>query len=443
MKYSKYIGAVVALLMTVSCAEFDELRPLNSIPTESAINSVASASAAINGVYSDLQDGTLAFDGFLGLAQLFSDETVFTGTFPTRLEFGNKNVFPANTTMGAVFTDLYEVINRANNVITLVPLVEDDAFTQAQRDDFVAQARFIRGHMYLHLVTLWQEVPLILTPTTDVGEVLNVPKSSSADIYAQIISDFEFAETNLSANTGPILASKQAASAFLARVALYQGNWSQAQSKALQAIGSDYDLTVVPFLGDQIWSLSFSPTDGNSLAFFYGPAELGGRHSIEPSQQVIDAFEVGDIRFAQSIDLSSASVPFGLKYPSFNAANAGAATDPIFFIRHAEMVLIIAEAAAEQGDFDTANRWYNQVRLRAGLEPFILDGSNYVDAILQERFVEFAFEGPFRLLDLRRRGKALELIGPFGYESCDDVWPLPQRDIDRNPSLQQASCCNC
>ena len=40
-----------------------------------------------------------------------------------------------------------------------------------------------------------------------------------------------------------------------------------------------------------------------------------------------------------------------LKYPSFDAANAGAATDPIFFIRHAEMVLIIAEAAAEQGDF--------------------------------------------------------------------------------------------
>ena len=443
MKNIIYQILLVAAVFAVSCAELDDLSPRNSIPTENAIIDRASATAAMNGVYSDLQDATLAFDGWLALSQYFSDECDFTGTFPTRLEFGNLNVFPANGTMAAVFTDLYEVINRANNVIALVPGVEDENFATDERNDFIAQARFIRAQCYLHLVTLWQEVPLVLTPTSEVGDVLNVAKSGTSEIYSQIIEDFTFAEANLADATGPVVASVQAASAFLARVALYQGDWGTARAKAEQVLGSSYDLTVEPYLGDQIYSLSFSPTDGNNLGFFYGPAEFGGRHSIEPSQTLINAYEVGDIRFAASIDVSSASVPFGVKYPSFAAANAGAATDPIFFIRSAEMVLVIAEAAAELGDFDTANRWFNQVRLRAGLDPLILDSSNYVDAILQERFVELAMEGPHRLIDVRRKGKALELFGPLGYEACDSVWPLPQRDIDRNTSLQQNSCCNC
>lgn len=425
------------------CAELDEPQPVNSISTEFAITDRASAKAAINGVYSGLQENSDPFELWMGLAQFFSDETVFTGTFPTQLEFANFNVFPANTSMAGAFTSLYTTINNANNVIALVPGVADDNFTEAARADFIGQARFVRAQCYLHLVTLWKDVPLITTPTVEVGDVLNVPKSSVADIYAQILDDFTYAEANVAAATGPTLASKAAAKAFLARVALYQGNWSTALAKAEEVLGSGFDLTLVPFLQDQLYSLAFSPTDGNSLAFFYGPAEFGGRHVIEPSPSIINAFEPGDSRFAASINLTSASVPFGLKYPSFSAANQGAASDPIFFIRHAEMVLIAAEAAAELGDFTKANAYFNQVRRRAGLDPITLNAGNYVDAILAERFVEFAFEGPFRLIDLRRRGQALLFLGPLGYESCDDVWPLPQREMDRNTNLVQNSCCNC
>jgi len=450
MKIYKYQFLIALLVLLTACAELDEPQPQNSIATEFAITDRASATAAMNGVYSAMQgqlgpnstSNTITFDGWLAMAQLFSDETVFTGTFPTRLEFGNLNVFPANTTMAAAFSGYYEVINRANNVIALVPGVEDVSFDEATKTDFLAQARFIRAHCYLHLVTLWQEVPLVTSPTTDVGEVLSIPKNSSGEIYAQVKEDFTFAQSNLSAATGPNVASVQAATAFLARVALYEENWGQALSLAEQALGG-IDVSSVPFLSDQIYSLSFSSTDGNSLAFFYGPAELGGRHSIEPSPTLINSFQPGDIRFGATIDLTTASVPFGLKYPSFAAANATAATDPIFFIRHAEMALIAAEAAAETGDFGKANTYINQVRSRAGLGGVTLDSNNYVDLILAERFVEFAMEGPFRLIDLRRRGLAELFLGPLGYDSCDAVWPLPVREIDRNVNLVQSNCCNC
>lgn len=432
----------MSLIITFSCADLDEPQPINSTATEFAIVDKASATSAMNGVYSDLQDADLAFDGWLALPQYFSDECDFTGTFPTRLEFGNLNVFPANGTMATVFSDFYEVINRANNVIALVPGVVDESFDDASRNDFVAQARFLRAQCYLSLVTLWQDVPLVLEPTIDVGEVLQVTKASAADVYISIIDDFTFAQANLTTEAGPIVGSKQAATAFLSRIALYQGNYSQALSLAEEALG-DVDFVAVPYLADQIYSLSFSPTDGNSLAFLYGPADFGGRHSIEPSSKLINSYEAGDIRFAASIDTSSASVPFGIKYPSFDAATSATATDPIFFIRHAELVLIAAESAAATGDFTTASSYINMVRTRAGLGDITLDGNNYIDAILQERFVELAMEGAHRLVDLRRTGKALEVLGPIGYEACDDVWPLPQRDIDRNVNLVQGTCCNC
>lgn len=434
---------MLMLLFTASCADLNDLSPNNEIPSNQAIQDKASATAAINGVYNALQTDNLTFDGFLSLAQYYTDEADMTGTFPTRLEFDNVNVFPSNSTLAAVWTDFYTVINNANNVIELVPAVTDPSFSAEEKADFVAQAKFIRAQVYLQLVLFWKEVPLILTPTREVGEALFVAKSSSDAIYSQIIQDFTDASRDLIAATGPNVASKQAANAYLAKVHLNEGHWDEALDKAKEALGADFDLTTVPYLQDQIYSLGFTPTDGNYLNFYYGPAEFGGRYEIGPSQTLIDAFEPNDLRFDKTVDLTSASVPFGVKYPSFSAGISGTATDPIYFIRHAEMVLIIAEAAAETGDFVTANQYFNQVRQRAGIAPLVLDANNFVNAILHERFVEFAFEGSLRLVDLRRKGKAEEILGPSGYKPCSNIWPLPQREVDRNPKLTQNNCCNC
>jgi hypothetical protein len=427
------------------CADLDDPQPRNSISTEFAVVDRASAQAALNGVYSDMQDGDLAFDGWLSLAQYFSDETVFTGTFPTRLEFGNFNVFPANGTMATVYSDFYEVINRANNVIALVPGVEDEAFTMEERQSVIAEARFIRAHVYLTLVNQWQDVPLILEPTIDVGEALEVNVTSADEIYAQVIEDFTFAQNNLTRASDEFLASQEAATAFLARIALYRADYGQALTLASSIIDG-VDLSTIPYLSDNIYSLNFTSVDGSSIPFFYGPAELGGRHSIEPSAFYMSSFEDGDTRAALSFvdDAAVASVPYGIKYPSFDAGSSGSATDPIFFIRHAEMFLIAAEAAAQTGDFASASTFINAVRSRAGLDDITLDAGNFIDAILQERLVELAMEGSHRLLDLRRTGNAGAVLGPLGYDvPCDDIWPLPQRDVDRNRNLNQNDCCNC
>ncbi|WNJ20167.1 RagB/SusD family nutrient uptake outer membrane protein [Pontibacter sp. G13] len=436
---SAYIALLSGALLT-GCADRLDISPKDSVPSSNAINNRASAAAAINGLYSDVQDPTLAFDGLIALNQMFSDECIHTGTFPTRLEFGSFNVFPANTTMAAVFSDFYDVINIANNIIELVPAVEDESFTQEDRDNFVAQARFVRAYMYMYIAENWGTAPLVLDATAEVGDVLNVPNSTKAAIYTQIFDDLNYAKDNLSASNGSAYATPDAATAVLARCHLMNGNYAEALAEAeslidVYALSADYAGIFAGDLSEVIWYLDFNSIDANTNAFFYFSDTKGGRQSISPSPELIAAYEDGDVRFAASIDTSTA-IPHGIKY---NDIAAG--TDPIYMIRYAEILLIAAEAAAEGGDYAAASSYVNEVRARAGLGEVTLDASNYVEVIFQEKFVELAMETPLRTWDIRRRGMEADYLVPVGYEDpCDGLWPIPQRDLDRNPNLGQNEC---
>lgn len=453
-RHSIYLLMIPLFFGIMGCdgLRLDGIRPINSIPVSSGINDKKTADALLNGVYDGLQNGTLLFDGFLDLAQIYSDEAIFTGTFPTRFEFATLNVTTSNGTNATVFSEFYDVINRANNVVDLIPGVDDISFSEEDKTSAVAQARFIRAMCYFYLTNYYGDVPLIITPTRSVApDVINVPNNSQAEIYSQIITDLEFAEANL-ASGQVFAASTEAASAMLARVYLYQENWSSALAKATGVLGAGFDLTGFAYMEDLIYGIGFTGTDGNVLNFWYSPAECGGRHDVEPSAKFLASYEAGDTRKALSVleagqpmtpcGLTDSSlVPFVIKYDDFSSGISGTATDPLMMFRHAEMVLIAAEAEARQGNYANASDWLNQVRSRAGLGDVTLDASNYLDMILQERLIELSFEGAHRYLDLRRTGRAEQEID--GYRPCNDIWPVPQREIDRNPNLLQNNCCNC
>lgn len=424
--------------------DLEGLDPINSIPTDGAINNIKSATAALVGVYDELQMTTTNhLDAYLALAQIYSDEADFTGTFPTRFEYATLNVQTSNTTNANVFTEFYDVINTANNFIEILPTVEDPGLTTEVVNGFLAEARMARALSYFYLTYYYGDVPLILTPTREVtGEALNVPNAPQSEIVAQIIDDLTFAQSN-STITDTKRFTADAATALLSRVHLYEENWSAALTEAEKLIGGDFNLSDFAYMEDEIMYLGFTTADGNILNFWYGPAELGGRHDVEPSAKYMNAFEEGDLRAALSFDnsLTTATVPYSLKYDDFSAGGSGTATDPIMFFRYAEQLLIAAEAAAETGDFGKATTYLNQVRTRAGLADVAVDAGNFVDLIMQERFVELGLEGPHRFFDLRRRGMAEQEID--GYSPCNNIWPIPQRDVDRNPNLAQNSCCNC
>lgn len=434
----------MAFLAVQSCSKL-EYAPEDQVFAEGAIKDFASANAAVAGLYDELQDGTLTFDGYLSFWQFFSDECNWTGTFPTQAEFDRKDVFASNSTMEAVFSDFYDVINYANYLLEELPEIDSPDFTAADLNKFSGEARMIRAFAYLHLVLGWKEVPIVLTATRPetVGDGLFVTKSPEADVWNLIISDLEFAEKNAGDNPAA-RASANGATALLSRVYLYRGAWQSAFDKAEAIIQNggynlvaDYEEVFDEETSENIWILKFNKDDQNANAFFFFPAGLGGRRVSAPSPQLIASYAEGDTRKAASV-ARLGSQDYCIKYKDISTGS-----DPLYFIRYAEVLLNGAEAAAELGLFDKANLYYNMVRTRAGLSEQTLDATNYVDLLLKERFVELAMEGFHRLIDLRRRGKALEVLEPEGYDPCDEVWPLPQRDIDRNPNLVQNDCCTC
>jgi hypothetical protein len=72
----------------------------------------------------------------------------------------------------------------------------------------------------------------------------------------------------------------------------------------------------------------------------------------------------------------------------------------------------------------------NEIRERAGLSP---TGSVTVEDVLRQRRLEFAFEGNL-LHDLKRTGRS---VGSIPFDANRLVYPIPQREIDSNPEIQQ------
>jgi hypothetical protein len=108
-------------------------------------------------------------------------------------------------------------------------------------------------------------------------------------------------------------------------------------------------------------------------------------------------------------------------------------------LRYADVILMLAEAANEMGDGQTAAANLELIRDRAsgnqGKDRTILPYIPFVNqeqmrtAIKNERRWEFAMEG-YRFYDLVRWGDAVEELGPLGYTHRARYYPIPQKAID-------------
>ncbi len=129
-------------------------------------------------------------------------------------------------------------------------------------------------------------------------------------------------------------------------------------------------------------------------------------------------------------------------------------------IRYAEILLIAAEGLARTGQETEARTYLNQVRRRAGLADETASGTELINAILTERLHEFALE--FKIWDdIRRTRLYPEADGvqsgrlrwvplanaqiqnkPEGATRVGAIpehallWPIPLREMQANPSLQ-------
>jgi hypothetical protein len=463
MKISLKINRSLILLTgfcLVSCEEYLEVpAPNNKITSEVVFSSDETALSAMTGIYNQLYIANFSAgwqDSVTVLAGLSGDniETIRTTDLSFR-EFQQNEILPNNDKNLNVWSSAYNIIYLTNSL--LEGIANSQQITPTVREKLVGEAKFVRAFTYFYLVNLYGEVPLILK--TDYKENSLASQSSKEEVNNQIILDLNASVQLLSAEYPDgerTYASQNAAKALLAREYLYQQNWGKAEALSSEIIEqtSSYrlldDLNQVFLANSQeaIWQLS--PVGRGNLATHTNEGSVFIIHPffsslsrLKLSENLISSFQSGDKRLTQWIAFQEKlSVYYPFKYKIRNS------TEPVseysMVLRLAEQYLIRAEARARQGNLAGAIADVDIIRNRASLQLITetnqaITGEQLLEVILEERRKELFAEWGHRWLDLKRNGKATEVLSvktPL-WQETDVLYPIPAVDRMKNPNLDQ------
>jgi hypothetical protein len=446
MRSLKYISVFAVVLMVWGCENALDTQPKQSISEDIALNNSDNVEAVLFGAYDNLGD----YDQYGGQLYMLPDlmavgqEANWTGTFEQPGQIYRTNIQVDNSFVADAWLDGFATINVANNVLSALDVVE-----AAEQDRVEGEAKFIRAITYFQLVRLFAKdyndgdptqnlgVPLKLEPTRAIGEDAQIPRNTVQQIYDQVISDLTDAKNLLGVeSSGYVYADTYAASAFLSRVYMQQGEYGNARTEANRVISdasSPYSLveTYADIFNnsnvnttEDIFAMQVTSQDGtNSLQTFYASQDNGGRGDIEIQQAHLDLYEAGDERLDFFYD-DGGETRTGKWSNQYGNVNV---------IRLAEMYLNRAEAnhRLTESEGATPTEDINAIRERADLSP--VAGPVSLQDILDQRHIELAFEGHF-LFDLKRTQGT---VSGLSWDSPLLVYPIPQRERDANPALEQ------
>lgn len=472
MKHLKIYILVLTALVGVSCKKnFLDLQPVSSASSGNFYKTAADIKVALNGVYGGLQAGGISTNNYV-FGEISSDNTypVASGSVTDQDEFDRFYIRTTNPFVLGRWNDGYNAISRANTILEKIEPVEMDAVLKKR---YIAEAKFLRAYVYFELVRTFGDVPLVTKSlTSSLNEAYEYGRNAASEVYTQIETDLTEAEADLPASyTGADIGriTKGAAKALLGKVYLTQNKHDVAATKLKEVIDLNvYDTVPYPDAFDiskkngkesvfeiqfaigmgegNPWPNSFAPQNsGNAVINF------GGGGNNRPTQDLIDAYEPGDIRKDFSLATSYVNASgqtiqdvYVRKYRSNPAINNDNANN-IPVIRYADVLLMYAECLNEQaysanGD---AMKYLNMIRQRARLPEKsgadIPDQAAFRLAVEQERRVEFAFEG-LRWFDLVRTGRAItvinskeddiNLVAPITQNNL--VFPIPQSQVEIN-----------
>lgn len=502
MKRSQISGKLTLLaviMLFLSCQKYYD--PTEFINEENALASESDVETATIGTYAVLKNAAYVRSGhFLmeypgdAVAQGQSSADDLTRAY--RYTHINTSDHCTN-----FWSQAYKVIAAANKVIAFVADESPEGLRHLKGENL-----FLRAMMHFNLVRIFGRpypqnngdnpgVPILLEGLSD-EEAETLARSSVKEVYDIVISDLLRAAELMSLEKTNSFASKEVAYALLARAYLYQNDWENAIKYADLVItsnryallqGSDYagyfrnqpdnnqetifairHTKVEDRAMSSIGSMYFSgDVSGNPLGQgVSGWAEIYAskkyydflnQHPEDLRNSFITPYLVdGQLQYNQKLTPVTPMYyvnKYSLQEGLINLSS------PVY-LRLAEMYLIRAEANAKLGDVNAALADINLLRERAGLSGSALytplrltaAGKTVLDVVLEERWLELAFEG-HRAYDLFRNNRSVVRDYP-GTHSLNNtpttdlhqevkpsdnrvVFYIPQAEINRNPALKQ------
>jgi hypothetical protein len=460
-------GLAFAICLTLSaCKKFVEVpEPIDQISTEVVFQSDSKAASAVRGLYGEMVGSTGFFTSVLGFsgavqisAGVSADELTLSSSGNQFNEFYTNAISSSNgVNEGSIWGPTYNVIYNTNAVIE--SLDKSPGVSATGKKQLTAEAKFVRAANYFYLVNLYGDIPM--PTTTDYRLNATLPNIPADQIYALILEDLKYAKDNLSPayiGTQRLRANKYAAAALLARVYLYKKDWINAETLATEVIDGAgktmYDLEPdlnKTFLTSSKEVILQLQQPGTNLYTWDGYNFISSGIPQYPiSDALYNSFEANDQRktsWIKTNTVTTAGVSKNYNFPFKYKLNSGTGTtrtESMVFLRLSEIYLIRSEARAQQSKLTEAIADLDVIRKRAiNTVPFPSTGpgtgkDGLLDLIAHERFVELFTEGGHRWLDLKRTGKADEVLSKKpNWRPQAKLYPVPKGDIDKNPFLKQ------
>lgn len=452
------------------------------VPAEQFWQSQDDATKAVNAMYGNLRGWLFTAFAAAGVESIPSDDASTgtepsDGSYPFMNEFDTYKVTSTNDRVYDFWNGMYQEINYANQVLDNIPNIDMDGALKAR---YLLEAKFVRAYSYFRLVRAFGDVPLRLSVPTDASQY-NLPRSPKADVWAAIEQDLTDAAALPASYSGADVgrATKGAALSLHAKVALYQSKWADVKTYTDQVMGLGYSLYANyekifreegENCSESIFEVqaAYVPSVSGASNGQYcqiqqarGPFDGNGWGFNTPTQSLADAYEANDRRRGSSILFRGSSsfegdlIPLTATNPMYNyksyvpftsyTTTAGAQQN-VRIIRYADVLLMNAEANNELGNTTDALASLEKVRKRArdfsiangapaGALPEVTTTSQTElrDAIYHERRVELGMDFDSRYFDVIRQGRGAEVFGPSGWTANkNEVWPVPQKEIDNS-----------
>lgn len=486
-------GALCAglLLATTGCKDFLKEDNRSSLTQDNYFANATQAQSAVDGLYNRLRimntDVGYGESIWVGLELMALHASTLGQSFNNN-QLINQSIDPANPYFSNMWNLAYNGIGAANLVLTRVPAINMD---ETQKKALLGQAYFVRAFLYYHLVRLYGDVPLILTPIDGTSPDLYPGRTPQAEVYTRIIADLQAAEqAGLPAvdRTGRI--SQGAVKALLASVYLTSAgfplqltaNYQKAADKAAELIDANqYPLftsyaslhnTTDKNQGELILQAQFAfgiATNAISalvIPYFAGVSKYNDEFgAVVPTPGFYATYEAGDLRaqeqqfyFSKYPSIKDPSVTVDFKtqalYKYFQVESArgnGVGDENWTLLRMPEVMLIYAEASNEVGGpTPKAYAQLNAIRSRAKLPALAgLSQDDFRTAVWKERYHELAYENK-AYFDIQRTRKTYDVagnkfvnvvgfkgeIGP-AFQAKYLLWGIPSAEINNNKQLTQ------
>ena len=447
------ILSVGLLCLFCSCKKFVGIDAPPAQIEESKIfsNDQAAVSAAIGLYYRMIFENLLISNGGVTLYSGLSSDEIYNTSPNAELDQFRENSLIANNEFGIdsrLWKPAYRNIYHANAV--LEGLAKSNKLSEPLKQQLRGEMLVGRAFHYFYLINLFGDVPLITSTNYEANAAM--PRNSVSQIYEQITNDLIEAENLLSIqypNTKRARPNKWTAAALLARIYLYQKNWSKAEAQANLVINSgDYSLesdlnnTFLSGSNETIWQLRpVSDYINTAEGFEFNPFDPSIVPKYSITNYLLNQFEQADQRKSNWLAQNTASGQT-IYYPyKYKVGSGTILTEYYVVVRFGELYLIRAEARVQQNNINGSKADLNVIRNRAGLPN--TSASSQTDllvAIEHENQVEFFVEWGHRWFDLKRTNRADAVLGiekAPNWQMTDALYPIPFRQIQINPLLTQ------